>query len=124
MEAISRKNKGGILRALRWVLLLMVLAVLGFVLFMAAQLWDLDAWQDFDPANILGAQQSLILYDGENGEILRLHDKEDRVSIPLSDVPDLVQKAFISAEDARFYEHPGVDVIRIVGAAWADIKAT
>ena len=101
----------------------MVLAVLGFVLFMAAQLWDLDAWQDFDPANILGAQQSLILYDGENGEILRLHDKEDRVSIPLSDVPDLVQKAFISAEDARFYEHPGVDVIRIVGAAWADIKA-
>ena len=123
MEAISRKNKGGILRALRWVLLLMVLAVLGFVLFMAAQLWDLDAWQDFDPANILGAQQSLILYDGENGEILRLHDKEDRVSIPLSDVPDLVQKAFMSAEDARFYEHPGVDVIRIVGAAWADIKA-
>jgi len=123
VEAISRKNKGGILRALRWVLLLMVLAVLGFVLFMAAQLWDLDAWQDFDPANILGAQQSLILYDGENGEILRLHDKEDRVSIPLSDVPDLVQKAFISAEDARFYEHPGVDVIRIVGAAWADIKA-
>lgn len=123
MEAISRKNKGGILRVLRWVLLLMVLAVLGFVLFMAAQLWDLDAWQDFDPANILGAQQSLILYDGENGEILRLHDKEDRVSIPLSDVPDLVQKAFISAEDARFYEHPGVDVIRIVGAAWADIKA-
>ncbi len=123
MEAISRKNKGGILRALRWVLLLMVLAVLGFVLFMAAQLWDLDAWQDFDPANILGAQQSLILYDGEKGEILRLHDKEDRVSIPLSDVPDLVQKAFISAEDARFYEHPGVDVIRIVGAAWADIKA-
>lgn len=123
MEAISRKNKGGILRALRWVLLLMVLAVLGFVLFMAAQLWDLDAWQDFDPANILGAQQSLILYNGENGEILRLHDKEDRVSIPLSDVPDLVQKAFISAEDARFYEHPGVDVIRIVGAAWADIKA-
>jgi len=123
VEAISRKNKGGILRALRWVLLLMVLAVLGFVLFMAAQLWDLDAWQDFDPVNILGAQQSLILYDGENGEILRLHDKEDRVSIPLSDVPDLVQKAFISAEDARFYEHPGVDVIRIVGAAWADIKA-
>ncbi|MEE0766881.1 MAG: PBP1A family penicillin-binding protein [Christensenellales bacterium] len=123
MEAISRKNKGGILRVLRWVLLLMVLAVLGFVLFMAAQLWNLDAWQDFDPANILGAQQSLILYDGENGEILRLHDKEDRVSIPLSDVPDLVQKAFISAEDARFYEHPGVDVIRIVGAAWADIKA-
>lgn len=123
MEAISRKNKGGILRVLRWVLLLMVLAVLGFVLFMAAQLWELDTWQDFDPANILGAQQSLILYDGENGEILRLHDKEDRVSIPLSDVPDLVQKAFISAEDARFYEHPGVDVIRIVGAAWADIKA-
>ena len=35
-----------------------------------------------------------------------------------------MQKAFISAEDARFYEHPGrrCDPHR-AGAAWADIKA-
>lgn len=31
--------------------------------------------------------------------------------------------AFISAEDARFFEHEGVDVIRIAGAIVADIKA-
>ena len=31
--------------------------------------------------------------------------------------------AFISAEDARFFEHEGVDVIRIAGAVVADIKA-
>ena len=31
--------------------------------------------------------------------------------------------AFISAEDARFFEHEGVDIIRIAGAIVADIKA-
>lgn len=30
---------------------------------------------------------------------------------------------FTSAEDARFFEHEGVDVIRIAGAIVADIKA-
>ncbi len=29
----------------------------------------------------------------------------------------------MSAEDTRFYEHFGVDIIRIFGAAWQDIKA-
>jgi penicillin-binding protein 1B len=33
----------------------------------------------------------------------------------------LVQ-AILSAEDKRFFEHPGFDFIRIFGAAWADIR--
>ena len=32
-----------------------------------------------------------------------------RVWVPLSDIPELVQKAFIAAEDKRFYEHKGID---------------
>ena len=33
-----------------------------------------------------------------------------RVWVPLADVPDHVQKAFIAAEDRRFFEHWGVDI--------------
>jgi membrane peptidoglycan carboxypeptidase len=39
-----------------------------------------------------------------------------RVWVPLSDIPDYVQKAFIGAEDRRFYEHHGVDERGIIRA--------
>ncbi len=123
MEAVGKKRRNHFLQALRWLSLAAVLCCLFFLLFFAAQIWELDAWHDFDPALILEAQQSLILYDCQGQELIRLHDKEDRVSIPLEEVPLYVRQAFISAEDARFYDHAGVDIIRIAGAAWADIKA-
>jgi penicillin-binding protein 1B len=31
-------------------------------------------------------------------------------------------QAILSAEDKRFFEHPGFDFIRIFGAAWADVR--
>ncbi|MGH6674675.1 MAG: penicillin-binding protein 1A, partial [Xanthobacteraceae bacterium] len=39
-----------------------------------------------------------------------------RIWVPLSDVPDFVQKAFIAAEDQRFYQHHGIDEHGIVRA--------
>ena len=32
-----------------------------------------------------------------------------RIPVPLSDIPELVQKAFVSAEDKRFFQHKGID---------------
>jgi membrane carboxypeptidase/penicillin-binding protein len=39
-----------------------------------------------------------------------------RIWVPLSDIPDFVQKAFIAAEDRRFYKHHGVDERGIIRA--------
>ena len=44
-----------------------------------------------------------------------------RVWVSLSDVPDYVQRAFIAAEDRRFYEHHGVDERGIIRAFIGDI---
>ena len=123
MEKKGKIKKRGFRIFLKSFLLALVLGGLCFVLFVAAKFWDLDAWHDFDPANILGAEQTLVLYDGAGKELTRLHGREDRVPISIEDIPPHVRAAFISAEDARFYEHPGVDVVRIAGAAWEDIKA-
>ena len=38
------------------------------------------------------------------------------------DLPPVLVQAILSAEDKRFFEHPGFDFIRIFGAAWADIR--
>jgi penicillin-binding protein 1A len=39
-----------------------------------------------------------------------------RIWVPLADVPDFVQKAFIAAEDQRFYQHHGIDEHGIIRA--------
>ena len=44
-----------------------------------------------------------------------------RIWVPLADVPDYVQKAFIAAEDRRFYEHHGVDERGIIRAFIGDM---
>src|SRR5271169_6391593 len=39
-----------------------------------------------------------------------------RVWVPLSTIPDVVQRAFVAAEDRRFFEHHGVDERGIIRA--------
>ena len=46
---------------------------------------------------------------------------ERHIWAPLSNIPDIIQKAFISAEDHRFYSHPGVDVIAILRAVKSNL---
>jgi 1A family penicillin-binding protein len=48
--------------------------------------------------------------------------KEQRIEIPLDKVSPLVRKAILSIEDQRFYEHRGVDTVRIVGSAIANLR--
>ena len=46
-----------------------------------------------------------------------LKDEQDRIVVPLSKISPTIQQAVIAAEDARFYEHKGVDDRGIVRAA-------
>jgi penicillin-binding protein 1B len=48
--------------------------------------------------------------------------REKRRLVRYEDLPATLVQAILSAEDKRFFEHPGFDFIRIFGAAWADIR--
>ena len=48
--------------------------------------------------------------------------REKRRFVRYEDMPPQMVQAILSAEDKRFFEHPGFDFIRIFGAAWADIR--
>ncbi len=48
---------------------------------------------------------------------------EDRTPVDLQEVPLHVVDAILAVEDARYYAHPGIDPIRIVGAALANVRA-
>ena len=48
--------------------------------------------------------------------------REKRRRVRFEDLPQVLVDAVLSAEDKRFFEHPGFDLIRIAGAAWADLR--
>ena len=64
------------------------------------------------PLRIYTADNVLI---GEFGE-------EHRDFVPVAQVPDMVKKAVLAIEDTRFYEHGGIDWIRALGAARANLR--
>jgi penicillin-binding protein 1A len=47
---------------------------------------------------------------------------ERRILTPLSDIPKSFIHAVIAVEDARFFEHPGLDVIGIARAGWMNLR--
>lgn len=47
---------------------------------------------------------------------------ERRRYLPLASIPDPMVKAVLAIEDRRFYDHPGVDPIRAVGAILTNLR--
>lgn len=51
-----------------------------------------------------------VVYDGKGERFAELFESDHRrVWIPLKDIPEHVQQAFIAAEDKRFHQHNGID---------------
>jgi membrane peptidoglycan carboxypeptidase len=65
--------------------------------------------------------QTTYIYDRDGNQIATLHAGVDRTIIPLSEMPKTLQNAVLAAEDADFYQHPGIDPVGIVRAAWTDL---
>jgi penicillin-binding protein 1A len=91
--------------------------VLGLVVVLAypnlPELDALTAYQPKIPLRIYTAEGTLI---GEFGE-------ERRAVVSIADVPPLLKHAIIAAEDERFYQHPGIDYIGVLRAAYANLVA-
>lgn len=61
------------------------------------------------------------IYAGD-GRLVTEYAVEKRVFVPYNAIPKVVVNAFISAEDQRFFEHPGVDVMGVLRAAVTNVK--
>lgn len=98
-------------------LAVMGLAVAGFAVLIAyPNLPSIEALNDYQPKvplRIYTADGALI---GEFGE-------ERRSVVRIDAVPVLVKNAIIAAEDERFYEHPGVDYVGVLRAAYSNLIA-
>lgn len=57
-----------------------------------------------------------------DGRLLAEFARQKRVFVPIEAFPKRVIKAFLSAEDKTFYQHPGIDIPGVVAAALRNIK--
>ncbi len=94
----------------------MALFVLGIAAFAIAL-----AMTTIPTPNELATSQATVVYyaDGTN-EVGRLGDSSRR-SVPLSDVPQHVQKAILAAEDRDFYDHGGISPIGFARAVFNNL---
>ncbi len=109
-------------RLKRWLFCLAALILIP-VAAVAAYVLSRDAWHMLDEEKLSCGQLSVQVFDGDDQLFSALSGGEERLLTQVADLPEHVKNAFIAAEDARFYDHPGVDAVRILGAAWSDLKA-
>ena len=65
--------------------------------------------------------QATLIYDRHGTLIDRMYI-ENRTVVPLTAMNPLIPKAFVAAEDGRFYEHPGLDFISLLRALINNLK--
>ena len=65
--------------------------------------------------------RSSVFYDFKDQPAFTIF-KEQRLEVPLDQMSPNLKKAMLAIEDQRFYDHNGIDTIRITGAAIANLK--
>lgn len=96
---------------------------LGCVLFLSgvALFWSYASKSpDLDESRLESPNSSKFF--ASTGEAFQEIGAEKRETIAATEIPKLLEDAIVSVEDRRFYEHIGVDPIRIVGSALSNVK--
>lgn len=65
--------------------------------------------------------QATVLYDAADHPAFSIFE-EQRLEVPLAAISPHLVSAIVAVEDQRFYDHSGVDAIRILGATLANLR--
>ena len=121
-KPVSRSWRSWLLRVVFWFTGLALAGALGlsFVVLTALvvaypNLPNISELQDYRPKLPLRVFSSEGILIGEFGE-------ERREFTPISTIPKLMKDAVLAAEDARFYDHAGVDFKSMVRAGYANLN--
>ncbi|PKH70476.1 peptidase [Stenotrophomonas sp. Betaine-02u-21] len=105
-------------RWLRWILVVfLILALIGAAAAgglhyaISSKLPDVQTLRDVE------MQEPMYVYAAD-GKLMAVFGETRRTPITMKDVPERLKQAFLATEDARFYEHGGVDYKGIARAVW------
>lgn len=119
MEVI-RQPKG--FRLFRWLWKLFLLSI-SIALFCIALTILGMLYLRSQPLPPMVFQENTMIYD-RNGQVIEAVNRgENRVFVPLEQMPVHLLQATIAVEDQRFFQHFGIDIKRVGGAIVANIKS-
>src|SRR5215210_2894965 len=61
------------------------------------------------------------VYADDEETVIGTFALERRIPLKFQEIPPNVQNAILAVEDARFFEHKGIDPVRIIGAVWKNV---
>src|SRR5436309_3766864 len=111
VEIAGRKLVGRVLFGLLILISALVGATAGLLLVYSTDLPQVDDLEHYRPSSITE------LYDN-HGRIIGSFALQRRVVAAYDDYPQVLRDALISTEDKDFFRHSGVNVWRIIGAAY------
>ncbi len=114
----SKSSERGFFRRYWWAFALtpVVLGLFGLGVLVIAYL-------RIDLPKALPPVQTTFVYDRNDELLSTFHGAVDRTLIPFGQMPQHLRDAILAVEDARFYDHGGVDLKGTVRAAWSDLVA-
>ena len=107
-------------RWVRWALPLAIAAlggtVAGVTVAAAIHMPEVEELTDFNPGLIT------VLYDRE-GEPFATFARQRRVLLAEDEIPPILRQALVAVEDAGFYRHGGIDLMAVIRAEIANLRA-
>jgi penicillin-binding protein 1A len=119
---IKIKNKN-VLKFFKYILVIGIsLVILGFIAGGSLFAYYVSSTPELSESKLESTNSSLI-YDSNNNLIADL-GSEKRESVTSDSIPLNLVNAITSIEDKRFLKHRGIDIYRILGAAWNNLTSS
>lgn len=96
-------------------LLLGVAGAAGILWYFSQDLPSLEPLQNYQPSLVTRVYS-------DDRQVIGQFFIERRFLKPLQEIPKSLTHAVIATEDSRFFEHPGLDIVGILRAAWTNIR--
>ncbi len=110
-------------RLLRWALIGSFSALLIGALGLGILYWVVSSkLPDVASLRNVELQEPLYVYAGD-GRLMAMFGETRRYPVHIEQVPERLKQAFLAIEDARFYEHHGVDYKGVARAVWLIAKS-
>lgn len=107
-------------RILRWAVIpaltVMLAVAAGVVVGAVIKRPEVERLHDFEHRLVTGLHEA-------DGEVFHTYKRENRILIEENEMPDLLKKAILAAEDASFYSHGGIDLKGVIRAAYKNLRA-
>src|SRR3979411_3139047 len=116
LEVGSRKLVGVLVFGILVLLSAGLGAAGGLLLVYSTDLPQVEQLEHYRPSTVTE------LYDGQ-GRVIGTFALQRRVVAAYDDYPEVLRNALVSIEDKDFYRHTGINIWRIVGAAYRDSES-